>query len=61
MVRVAKTGRSHLARGGLSISSNQLCINRLVNVNVCTYEVFIRHMGHAILSLRRNFSVTTDR
>ena len=25
------------------------------------YEVYISHMSHQILSLRRNFCVTTDR
>ena len=36
-------------------------IHIVVNVNICVHEVYIRHMSHAILSLRRNFCVTTDR
>ncbi len=42
-------------------SSSQLCINSLINVNICYHEVYIRNMGQAILSMRRNFCVTTDR
>ena len=54
MVPVTKTNRSH-ARVGWAPKSNQFCINTLITCNICVFEVYKGHMGHAILISRRNF------
>ena len=41
--------------------SEECAANSLIRGNICIYEVYKGHMGQTILSLRRNFSVTTDR
>ena len=38
-----------------------LCIDSHVSCNICIYEVYKGHMGHANLISRRNCSVNTDR
>ena len=41
--------------------SEECAANSLIRGNIYTYEAYKGHMGRTILSLRRNFCVTTDR
>ena len=67
MVPVTKINRSHTARMGWAphpinyILIALLCIDSPISCNICVFEVYKGHMGHANLISRRNFSVNTDR